>query len=105
MSEQVIPKKKTKSGDSETVNPVHVVRQGAIAASIWKRQSASGYAYYDYTLSRSWKSMSSDKTGYSDHFSEKNKDALHRVIDETSAWIEARRGEDETGVVLGELAA
>ena len=73
--------------DQETTEPVQTVREGAVAASIWRRQSPSGYAYYDFSLSRSWKSMSSGKTGYSKNFFEHNREELVRVIEKAAAWI------------------
>ena len=48
--------------------PAHTVRRGAIAANIWLRQTQTGFHYYDYSLSRSWKSQSSEKEGYSNNF-------------------------------------
>lgn len=39
-----------KEQEGESTDPVQVIRKGAIAASIWKRQSTSGYAYYDFSL-------------------------------------------------------
>jgi len=91
MSEQLEAKGKKKEAESENMDPVHVVRKGAIAASIWRRQSPSGFAYYDYSLSRSWKSMSSDKTGYSRNFFETNQVELIEVIQKASAWIVEKR--------------
>lgn len=44
------PSKRSTSSSSADNMPVHVVRQGAIAASIWKRQTSSGHTYYDYSL-------------------------------------------------------
>jgi hypothetical protein len=90
MTEPTMTKKKTKDADSAGMDPVHVVRHGAIAASIWQRQSPSGFAYYDFTLSRSWKSQGTGKAGYSKSFFAANKDNLLAVIDETTAWIAAR---------------
>jgi hypothetical protein len=58
--------------EGESADPVQVIRKGSIAAGIWQRQSPSGYAYYDFSLSRSWKSVSTDKTGYSKNFFETN---------------------------------
>jgi hypothetical protein len=43
--------KKKKTALAET--PVHTIREGSVAASIWRRQSPSGYAYYDFSLTRS----------------------------------------------------
>ena len=91
MSEQNESKGKKKDPESETMDPVHVIRKGAIAASIWQRQSPSGYAYYDYSISRSWKSMSSEKTGYSRNFFETNQVDLIEVIHKASAWIVEKR--------------
>ncbi len=50
MSELTEAKGKKKEADSENMDPVHVIRKGAIAASIWQRQSPSGFAYYDYSV-------------------------------------------------------
>lgn len=91
MSEQTATKAKKKSDEGEGMDPVHVVRRGAIAASIWKRQSPSGFGYFDFSLSRSWKSMSSEKMGYSKNFFETNHVELVEVIQEASAWITQQR--------------
>ncbi|HMO15669.1 MAG TPA: hypothetical protein PKD64_15320 [Pirellulaceae bacterium] len=87
MSEQSETKGRKKVTSGDTVEPVNVIRKGAIAASIWRRQSPSGYAYFDFSLSRSWKSMSSDKTGYSKNFFDRNVPELQEVIEEASRWI------------------
>lgn len=87
MSEPTATKTKKPSTEGENMDPVHVVRRGAIAASIWKRQSPSGFAYYDFSLSRSWKSMSTEKMGYSKNFFETNQTELIEVIQQASAWI------------------
>ncbi len=55
MTDQDNMKPTRKGSEAEPTDPVHVVRKGAIAASIWQRQSPSGYAYFDFSLSRSWK--------------------------------------------------
>lgn len=80
-------KKKNSIAEPETAEPVHTVREGAVAASIWQRQSLSGYAYYDFSLSRSWKSMSSDKTGYSKNFFSRNREEILRVVEKACDWI------------------
>ena len=94
MSEQTATKTKKKDGEAENMDPVHVVRKGAIAASIWQRQSPSGYAYYDFSLSRSWKSMSSEKMGYSRNFFETSQADLFEVIQKASAWITEKRASE-----------
>jgi len=92
MADQVSSKeKKQKSEEIEMAEPVSVIRKGAIAASIWQRQSPSGYAYFDFSLSRSWKSKSTDKTGYSRNFFETNEADLLEVIQKASAWITSNR--------------
>lgn len=96
MNEQSATKAKAKSEDSENMDPVHVVRKGAIAASVWKRQSPSGFAYYDYSLSRSWKSMSSEKMGYSRNFFDNNHADLIEVIQQASAWISKQRSAESS---------
>ena len=94
MADQVTMKGKNKEQDNETAKPVIVIRKGAIAASIWKRQSPSGYAYHDFSLSRSWKSMSTEKQGYSRNFFETNDADLVEVVQKASAWITENRIED-----------
>lgn len=81
------PKKKNAAVEPETAEPAHTVREGAVAASIWQRQSLSGYAYYDFSLSRSWKSMSSSKTGYSRNFFSRNREDILRVVEKACDWI------------------
>lgn len=80
------PRKK-KSEDKESTDPVHTIREGAIGASIWLRQSPSGFGYYDFTVSRSWKSLASGKTGYSKGFFDRNEEELVSVIRKVSEWI------------------
>ncbi|MCA9128672.1 MAG: hypothetical protein KDB22_16415 [Planctomycetales bacterium] len=56
------------TNNKEVLKPVKVIRNGAIAASIRRRQGPSGYEYYDFSLSRSWKAWSTGKEGYSPYF-------------------------------------
>lgn len=91
MSENATTKKKEKSPDGESMDPVQVVREGAVAASIWRRQSPSGFAYYDFSLSRSWKSMNSGKTGYSKNFFDNNEVEICNVVKKAAAWIAGKR--------------
>lgn len=89
------PKERPAGSKQDSTMPIHVVRRKAIAASIWKRQAPSGYPYYDFSLSRSWKSLSTNKTGYSKNFFAEHAPELTEVIQETTAWIEARKAEDQ----------
>jgi len=93
MSEEMSKRKEKKSADAPGAEPVHVVRRGAIAASIWQRQSPSGFAYFDFTLSRSWKAQGTGKAGYSKSFFASNQEGLIAVISETAEWIAANSTE------------
>lgn len=92
MSDQKTEPKRKQTAETDSTDPVHTIRQGAIAASIWMRQSPSGYAYLDFSLSRSWKSMSTAKSGYSRNFFARNKNELRAVIEQATAWIEQEEG-------------
>lgn len=76
-NESSTPKKASSKAGTK---PVETIRRGAIAASIWFRQSPAGFPYYDYSLSRSWKSVSTGRDGYSDSFFAKNEAELLEVI-------------------------
>ena len=77
--------------EKPTTAPVKTIRHGAIGASIWKRQATSGFEYFDFTVSRSWKTSSTGKEGYSSNFFERNVDELHTVIQEAANWIESQQ--------------
>ena len=101
MADQLSGKeKKQKSEEIEMAEPVSVIRKGAIAASIWQRQSPSGFAYFDFSLSRSWKSKSTEKTGYSRNFFETNNADLLEVIQKASDWITSNRIEGRIAEVV-----
>lgn len=84
MIEQKDPKKK-KAVAVEA--PIHTIRVGAVGASIWRRQSPAGYVYFDFSLSRSWKSLSSGNTGHSKNFFASNQQDLVRIIEQAARWI------------------
>ena len=84
MNEQKEPKKK-KAVAIET--PVHTIRAGAVAASVWRRQSPAGYVYFDFSLTRSWKTLSSGNIGQSKNFFASNQQDLARVIEQATCWI------------------
>lgn len=81
----VRPKKRA-SGET----PVHTLNEGAVTAMIWRRQSPSGYAYYDFSLARSWQSLSSGSTAHSRNFFAANQEDLMKVIEQASQWIAER---------------
>ena len=68
--------------------PVTTFRAGAIAASIWRRQTSTGFEYLDFSLSRSWKLKSGEKVGYSQNFVAGNEDALSEVIASACEYIQ-----------------
>ena len=71
--------------------PVKAIRHGAIAASIWKRQATSGFEYYDFTVSRSWKTSATGKDGYSTSFFARSAEDLNAVIQEVANWMESQQ--------------
>lgn len=76
--------------ERQPTDPVHVVRVGAVAASIWLRRSSAGSPYFEFSLSRSWKSLTSGKTGYSKDFFSRNRTELVSVVEKAAAWIGQR---------------
>lgn len=76
--------------------PVKTFRRGAVAASIWKRQTPTGFEYLDFSLSRSWKLKSGEKEGYSQNFFEANEEALNEVISDACRFIRAQLGDAQT---------
>jgi hypothetical protein len=79
--------KKTTNSKSQ---PEHVVRCGEVMATICLRQSNAGYAYYDFSLGRCWRSMATGKEAHGNSFFNKNEEDLIQAIREASAWIQAR---------------
>ena len=77
--------KKKKAGNAEA--PIHTVHAGCVSASIWRRQSPAGYEYLDFSLNRSFESLSSGNTGHSRNFFARNRQELLEVIEHASRWI------------------
>ena len=69
---------------------VTTIREGAVAATIWRRQSSAGLEYLEFSLSRSWKSKNGEKEGYSHNFFEANEKALVQVIIKACSVIRAQ---------------
>jgi hypothetical protein len=78
---------KTKTTKSNGKDPVKVIRNGAVAASIWQRQTSTGFEYLDFSLSRSWKLKSGDKEGYSSNFFAANEEAILDVVTKAADYI------------------
>ena len=79
---------KPKKSEPASSNYVKTIREGAIAANIFRGNTADGHTYLYFELSRSWKSQSGNREGYSKKFYDRNVEALRRVIAEATVWIE-----------------
>lgn len=80
-------KHETKHKKKTVETPVHTIHEGDIAASIWRRMSPAGYEYFDYSLHRSWKSLSTANTVSSKNFFAKNQTEIIKVVSEATCWI------------------
>lgn len=87
------PKNKKADGGKAENKPAHLIRDGAIAASIWLRESSTGFPYYEYTLSRSYKSVTSGKSGYLSNYFARNEKQLINVIQQASQWISEKESQ------------
>ena len=81
---------KNKKEKKASQKPVKTFRDGAIGINVWQRQSQTGFQYYEYSISRSYKSQSSGKEGYSSNFFPRNEEAIINMVREASAWIAAQ---------------
>lgn len=89
------PKKKEKSEGAKS-GPEQVIRDGGIAAMIWRRESTTGFPYYEYSISRSWKNQAG-KTGYSQNYFGRNEAQLINVIGQATKWIADAEAKDQAG--------
>lgn len=85
----------TKAATAKKQAPVKVIRVGAVAASIWRRQTSTGLEYLDFSLSRSWKLKSGEREGYSQNFFDHNEEALFEVIHQACRFISDSSAESE----------
>ena len=92
-------KKELGTKSKKGTKPARTFRHGAIAAHVWLRQSQTGFVYYDYSISRSWKSTNAGKEGYSQNFFPDNKDAMVACVSEASQWIADTMANAETVVL------
>jgi hypothetical protein len=76
-------KKKSKTNHN---NYVRTFRDGAVAANVFRRTAPGGFEYLDFSITRAWK-VPSGKEGYSTNFFEKNREALHAVVDQACDFI------------------
>ena len=94
MTDKHEPKKKKLVGAE---SPVHTVHAGAVSAAIWRRQSPAGYEYLDFSLTRSFESLSSGNTGHSRNFFTRNRRELMQVIELAADWIEQQEQQATSG--------
>jgi len=83
-----------KPASARNLTPVKVIRIGAIAASIWKRQTSTGFEYLDFSVSRSWKLKNGEREGYSQNFFDNNEEALFDVINLACRYIREEQAKD-----------
>ena len=88
----------TKKKPTAAETPVHTIQEGSVTASIWRRQSPSGYAYHDYSLTRTFESLSSKSSNSSRNFFAKNRDDLAKAISAATQWIVERDAADKTSL-------
>lgn len=81
-------------------HPIKTIRNGAIAANIWERQTPTGYGYLDFSISRSWKLKDGQREGYSSSFFESNEAALLDVITKAAEFIRTHNA--NTSLLSGE---
>ena len=70
-------------------NYVTTIRDGAIAANVFRGNTADGFTYLYFELSRAWKTQAGNREGYSKKFYDRNAEALKNVIDQAAEWIQA----------------
>jgi hypothetical protein len=78
---------KTKKSPA-TSNYVQTIREGAIAANIFRGTTPDGHTYLYFEISRSWKSQASDRQGYSKKFYDRNQEALVNVVNRAAQWLQ-----------------
>lgn len=81
--------------------PEHVIRCGVVTASIHARQSNCGYGYWDYSLQRSWESVTSRKEVRGSTFFDTNEQDIVKAVAEASAWIREKLAHTSLGKPRG----
>jgi len=72
---------------AQKIMPEHTIRCGNTIATIHQRSSHTGYVYWDYSLSRTWRSRSTTNDLFGDSFFIDNQDDLVEVIGKACEWI------------------
>lgn len=77
--------------------PEHEIRCGTVTASVYLRQSNCGFPYYDFSLGRSWKSMTTGKQAHGTSFFDQNEADLVLAVHKACAWIRNKAAEASPG--------
>ena len=80
--------------------PEHEISCGTVIASIYLRQSNCGFPYYDFSLSRTWKSMTTGKPAHGTSFFDKNETDLIQAIRKACTWVRDKNAEAAAGEAL-----
>ena len=77
--------------------PEHEIRCGEVTASIYRRQSNTGYVYRTYELDRRWRVVGTGKESKaSSLFFDTNEQDLVQAVAQASAWIRDNANGDHT---------
>lgn len=79
--------KKDNTKGKKVTSLTHTVRDGAITAHVWRRQSPSGARYLEFSVSRRAKNVLSGESGYRMNFFVRHRDQLLKVVCEVCDWI------------------
>jgi hypothetical protein len=86
-----------KKSNSIKQKPEHEVRCGAVTASIYLRQSNSGFPYFAYLLSRQWQVKASGKQTHGTSFFDQDEADLTQAVRQASEWIRTKNAEAVKG--------
>ena len=89
---------KEKRTHSSKQQPVHVIQCGNVVAAIHFRQSNCGLQYYDFALTRTWKSLASGKQARAATFFAENHNDLIQAITKASSWINEQRESEDADI-------
>jgi hypothetical protein len=78
---------KNKNDAKKPSNYITTIRDGAVAANIFRGMTPDGHAYLYFSLSRSWKSATGNRQGYTDRFYDRNGAAIQNVVAKACAWM------------------
>ena len=68
----------------------HQIRCGVVTASIYIRQSNCGFPYFDFSLTRSWKSVTTGKEAHGSSFFDCNEQDLVEAVQRACEWIRGK---------------